>query len=147
MEQSSIEKRFGDLAKEKGLITVEELARALRIQADEKSLGGSARPIGRILLNEGFISLLQIGEILESMGKPLSHWGEAAKKDGTRYECRFGTVAIKKGFITKDELLEAIGAQIDMEINDLEANFIGTILYSLGYMSLEQISEVVESML
>ena len=91
--------------------------------------------------------MLQIGEILESMGKPLSHWNEAVKKDGIKYECRFGTIAIKKGFITKDELLEAIGAQIDMEINDQEANFIGTMLYSLGYISLEQISEVVESML
>ena len=147
MEQTSIERRFGDLAKEKGLITVEQLGRALRIQADEKSVGENVRPIGRILLNEGFLSLLQIGEILKSMGKPLSQWTEAAKKDGTKYECRFGTIAIKKGFVTRDELLEGLGSQIDMEVNDLEPNFIGTILYSMGYMSLEQISEVVEAML
>lgn len=147
MEQMSIEKRFGELAKEKGLITVDQLSRVLRIQADEKHMGVSVRPIGRILLNEGFISLRQVGEVLESMGKPLSQWNEAAKKDGIKYECRFGTIAIKKGFITKDELLRAIEAQIDLEINDLKPNFIGTTLYSMGYMSLEQVSEIVEAML
>ena len=147
MEQTGIEKRFGDLAKEKDLITVDQLGRALRIQADEKNTGVAVRPLGRILLNEGFLSLSQIGEILKSMGKPLSQWNEAAKKDGVKYECRFGTIAIKKGFITKNELLEGLGSQIDMEINDLKPNFVGTILYSLGYMTLEQISEVVEAML
>lgn len=51
----------------------------------------------------------------------------------------FGVTAIKKGFITKDQLLEALGIQIEDELKGMELRLIGTILYSRNYLTVEKI--------
>jgi hypothetical protein len=60
-------------------------------------------------------------------------------------EKRFGTIAIEKGFITKDQLIEGLEAQVQAEIEGLEHRFIGATLYDLGYMTISQVNEVIES--
>ena len=59
---------------------------------------------------------------------------------------RFGILAIQKGFITKEQLLEALAIQIDMGLKGTEAKLIGLILYDLGYMNEEQIQKTIKSM-
>jgi hypothetical protein len=71
METEHLEKRFGVLAVEKGLITAEHIIEALRIQVIEDMQRGKHRLIGRILLEQGLITLSQIDEVLASMGKGL----------------------------------------------------------------------------
>ena len=56
--------RFGMRAVKKGFVTPENAVKALKIQENEKSSTGKSRPIGRILLNEGHITLQQMGEVL-----------------------------------------------------------------------------------
>ena len=63
-----IEKRFGTIAIEKGLITVHQLMDALEIQVGEDLSGVKHRLIGRILYDLGFLSLPQIEKVLGSMG-------------------------------------------------------------------------------
>ena len=60
-------------------------------------------------------------------------------------EERFGTIAVKKGFVTKAQVLEAMKMQMERDLDGLEHRMIGSILYSLGYMTLEQIDEVAEA--
>ena len=55
---------------------------------------------------------------------------------------RFGVTAIKKGFITKDQLLEALGIQVEDELKGMELRLIGSILYGKNYMTVEKINEV-----
>lgn len=69
METDHLEKRFGVLAVERGFITANQLIEAMRIQITEDIEKGRHRLIGRILLEEGFITLPQIDHVLESMGK------------------------------------------------------------------------------
>ena len=61
-------------------------------------------------------------------------------------EDRFGTTAVKMGFVTKDQVLEAIQVQMDRSLDGLEHRLIGSILYSKGYITLEQIDEVLEAL-
>jgi hypothetical protein len=71
METEHLEKRFGILAVEKGLITADQVIEALRIQVMEDIGKGSHRLIGLILLEQGLITLSQIEEVLQSLGKGL----------------------------------------------------------------------------
>ncbi len=59
---------------------------------------------------------------------------------------RFGGIAIRSGFITKDQMIEAMTAQIEDEIEGTEPKLIGSILQQAGFMTLEQIDQVIETM-
>jgi hypothetical protein len=57
---------------------------------------------------------------------------------------RFGSIAITKGFITKDQFVEAMGVQIENELEGVKPKAIGTILLSMEYMTRDQIEEVLK---
>jgi hypothetical protein len=60
-------------------------------------------------------------------------------------EKRFGEIAIEKGFITEAQLEEATKVQMDQDADGLEHRLIGSILYGLGYMTIQQVNEVIDS--
>jgi hypothetical protein len=59
---------------------------------------------------------------------------------------RFGTVAIDKGFITLENLIEAMKIQILENLQGIDHRLIGQILWEEGYIKTEQINEVLKSM-
>jgi len=59
---------------------------------------------------------------------------------------RFGVMAIEKGFITKDQFIEAMAMQIENDLEGIEPKNLGTILNAMGYMTDDQIYEVLEAM-
>ncbi|MBM4332067.1 MAG: hypothetical protein FJ117_12755 [Deltaproteobacteria bacterium] len=69
METEHLEKRFGILAVEKGFITADQVIEALKIQVMEDIEKGKHRLIGRILLEQGLITLSQINDLLGLLGK------------------------------------------------------------------------------
>ena len=71
METEHLEKRFGIVAVEKGFVTAEQVVEAMRIQVLEDVECGKHRLIGRILLEQGILKLVQVDEVLESLGKRL----------------------------------------------------------------------------
>lgn len=71
METEHIEKRFGILAVEKGLVSADQVIEALRIQVMEDLQKGKHRLIGRIFLEQGWMTIAQIDEVLASIGKGL----------------------------------------------------------------------------
>ncbi len=68
MDIEHLEKRFGISAVDKGFITSDQVIEALTIQVAEDLSIGTHRPIGRILLESGQITLQQLDEVLKSMG-------------------------------------------------------------------------------
>ena len=58
------------------------------------------------------------------------------------YEERFGNIAIAKGFITPEELLDALGIQVQEETEKKMHRLIGQILLEQGVISGEQIQQV-----
>jgi hypothetical protein len=71
MEEAHLEKRFGVSAVKKGVVTADEVIEALRIQVLEDIDRGRHRLIGQILLEKGCITLSEIDDVLESIGKNL----------------------------------------------------------------------------
>jgi len=69
MVRKEVERRFGFVAIERGFITEDQLQEAILIQEKERDKTGKQRFIGRILADQGLISIAQIDEILNAMGK------------------------------------------------------------------------------
>ena len=61
-------------------------------------------------------------------------------------ERRFGATAVAKGFITIDQLMEALQIQVTENIEERKHRLIGRILFDLGFLTLPQIDEVLTSM-
>ena len=59
---------------------------------------------------------------------------------------RFGVIAIEKGFITMNQLVECLTIQIEEEIESGIHRIVGAILVEKGYMDLSQIQEILEAM-
>ena len=60
------------------------------------------------------------------------------------YEKRFGIIAIEKGFITPDELINALAIQVQEDVENGTHRQIGEILLDQDIMSANQIEEVVK---
>jgi len=69
METQHLEKRFGVVAIESGYVTPKEFVDALKIQVLEDIEKGQHRLIGRILLEQGIMTLEQIDMVLGKLGK------------------------------------------------------------------------------
>jgi len=64
-----------------------------------------------------------------------------------KYEKRFGVVALEKGFITADELVNALTIQVQEDIEMGYHRLIGKIFLDQGIMSGKQISELFKEVL
>lgn len=61
-------------------------------------------------------------------------------------ERRFGVLAVEKGFITADQVIEALRIQVMEDIEKGRHRLIGRILLEQRLMTLPQIDEVLKSM-
>ncbi len=71
METEHLEKRFGIVAIEKGFITPLQLVSAIEQQLLDDVERGVHRIIGRILVEQGIMTMEQVDDVLNSMGKGL----------------------------------------------------------------------------
>ena len=62
------------------------------------------------------------------------------------YEERFGNIAIAKGFITPEDLLDALKIQVQEETEKKTHHLIGQILLEKGVISGEQIQQVLSEL-
>ncbi len=67
METDQLERRFGIVAVEKGLVSPEQLREALEIQVTENVEKKKHRFIGTILVDQGYMKHSQISEVLKAM--------------------------------------------------------------------------------
>ena len=65
------------------------------------------------------------------------------RRTGKR-ELRFGVVAVEKGFITPDQLFEALKVQVREDLEKEIHRLVGEILLEQGAMTPEQKDEVLE---
>ena len=64
----------------------------------------------------------------------------------SKLDKRFGSVAVEKGFITVENLYEAMKIQIHEDLSGSVHRPIGQILWELGIIKTEQIKEVLKTM-
>ncbi len=65
-----------------------------------------------------------------------------AQKAPSHFQIRFGMIAVKRRFITADQLVEATTIQLREDAEGKPHRFIGEILADLGYMTPSQIQAV-----
>ncbi|MDH4163569.1 MAG: hypothetical protein OEW15_12900 [Nitrospirota bacterium] len=56
------------------------------------------------------------------------------KASGSSF-CRFGCVAVRRGFVTIDQLKQALAEQVDGNILDRGHRLVGSILFEKGWIS------------
>lgn len=71
---------------------------------------------------------------------------ESNSSNPLKYPSRFGIAAVKLGFITAEQLREAMVEQLDVNLSTKVHRLIGEILHEKGWMTLEQIKETLEKM-
>jgi hypothetical protein len=59
---------------------------------------------------------------------------------------RFGVIAVERGFITKEQLFEALKVQVEEDFSGTLHTLIGLILIRLGYLTPEQAEEILVAM-
>jgi hypothetical protein len=59
---------------------------------------------------------------------------------------RFGVIAVERGFITKEQLFEALKVQVEEDLSGRLHTLIGLILIRLGYLTPEQAEEILVAM-
>jgi len=118
------EKRFGMDAIEKGFITKDQLLNAMKTQVEEELEHGARRFIGSILVEMKAINLEKLPPA----------------------EKRFGMVAVEKGYITKDQLLDALRMQIEEDLEKGTHRFIGAILVDKKLINTKQLRSVILSL-
>ena len=62
------------------------------------------------------------------------------------FDNRFGIVAVKKGFISREQLLEALKVQIADNLEGVKHRLIGQILQAKNYLTMSQTDEVLMEM-
>jgi len=62
-------------------------------------------------------------------------------------ELRFGIIAMEMGFITAEQLVEALKIQVMEDVEHNEHRRIGTILLEKGFIASQQIEEVVKNLM
>jgi hypothetical protein len=71
---------------------------------------------------------------------------EGVKAVKSQLQKRFGFIAVEKGFITTEQLLDALQTQALENVEQSEHRRIGQILLEKGYLSEEKLDEILESM-
>ena len=62
-------------------------------------------------------------------------------------EKRFGVIAVGKGFVTKEQLLEALTIQVEEDLSGKPHTLIGNILMKLGYLTHEELDDILATLL
>ena len=63
-----------------------------------------------------------------------------------KHKIRFGMIAINKGYITKDQLIRALTIQAKENMEDEKHRLLGQIMLSEGFLSAEQIDDILETL-
>ena len=63
-----------------------------------------------------------------------------------KHKSRFGMIAINKGYITKDQLIRALTIQAKENIEEGTHRLLGQILLSEGFLSAEQVDDILETL-
>jgi hypothetical protein len=69
-----------------------------------------------------------------------------SETDLLKYPSRFGMAAVKLGFVTQEQLREAMLEQLDVNFDTKVHRLIGEILHEKGWMTREQVLRTLEEM-
>ncbi|RKY14593.1 MAG: hypothetical protein DRP82_03720 [Planctomycetota bacterium] len=126
---------FDALLAKEGILDRERLQKAKQTQKDERNY----RSIGRILFEEGVVDRETVARLIERQRESLQHAATS-----TPDETLFGAIAIMKKFVTLEQVQHCLSEQKRLRRFGLFLR-LGEIMVSKGYMTLQQVLEVLRS--
>lgn len=128
----------GKLALKLGFVTQEQVDACVRRQAALSP----APPLGELLIREGHINREQLDRILAEQKKNLAAMDPAQKK--RREDAIFGKLVVKKDLAGQEQVNECLRIQAGPEGRD---RGLGEIMVDRGYLSREQVKEILATQL
>ena len=61
-------------------------------------------------------------------------------------DIRFGYIAVKKGFVKSDQVIDALEKQFIEDLDSEEHRLLGEILFEEGHMTQSQLDDVIEEL-
>jgi serine/threonine-protein kinase len=129
------EYEFGELAIKEGLITFDQLKECLDIQYQIRNLGYEPKPLDEILIDRKYMTRHQVETLKSTGGKP-------KEQTAPRVESRLGEIAVKKKFISKEQLEECLLLQARSRDPGQKPRKLGEILVEKGYITADQLDEL-----
>jgi ribosomal protein L37AE/L43A/polyhydroxyalkanoate synthesis regulator phasin len=127
---------LGMRAVEKRFITEKQLTKCLNLI----EFNNPAKALSDMLLEEGLLTAAQLKRLREDMLKETSSVDEGSSSNAKKM---FGEIALEQNMVTRDQLDETLAEQDKYMQRGLRVQ-IGQILYKKGYLTLPQVSRIVE---
>ncbi|RKY19626.1 MAG: hypothetical protein DRP63_00285 [Planctomycetota bacterium] len=127
---------FDALLAKEGILDKERLQEAKQTQKSERNY----RSVGRILFEEGIVDRETVARLIERQRESLQH----AAATSPPHETLFGAIAIMKKFVTLEQVQHCLSEQKRLRRLGLFLR-LGEIMVSKGYMTLQQVLEVLRS--
>ncbi len=128
---------LGRVALDLGVLTREQIEQAVALQEGP----GAGRPFGSLLLEKGFLSEASLQRVLAEQAKRLKEKAEfsALRKADTL----FGTIAIEKKLLTRENLHEALRVQAVALMHGNKVR-LGEVLEERGVLTREQVAQILQ---
>jgi DNA-directed RNA polymerase subunit RPC12/RpoP len=128
---------FGKIAVAKGYCTQAQIDECILMQTYEEN----PPPVGDVLLYKGYITADQHRDVLATQQQQLTAEDPATKVP--KEALLFGKLAARQGLVTQDQLNECLRIQAKAG----ETRSLGEIMISRGYLSAEQVKELLSHQL
>ncbi|MBI4568061.1 MAG: protein kinase [Planctomycetes bacterium] len=136
MKRSEQESLFGSIAVQLGLVDEQAVAWAV-----EQQQGGDPRSMGDILTQGGLLDEDGRSRIIEHQHRMKALREESAKREG---RFLFGEAAVRRGFIEERHLHQCLRIQAALDARGRHIP-LGDILVKKGYMTAEEVAEILRS--
>ena len=130
-----LDKRFGRIAIKNRLLTIDQVKDALRKQDYIYKKSNYIILIGDLLVDSGALKERYRDAILKRQNRLIT--------DSQRRKS-FGYIAINKGYITREELADALKLQAEQYQKDRSVVFLGDVLVKQGLLTSDQRDDVVK---
>lgn len=119
---------IGEMAVLLRVLSQDQLNECVGVQVEE----GHRRPLGEIMIEKGFARREALTALLSAQKQEIEEFERESE-----YGQLFGKNAIARGFITEDQLTEAVRAQARMHARSIRAK-LGQVMLDLGYLTMKQ---------
>ena len=73
-------------------------------------------------------------------------WNEIFKEISSKYNPRFGQISVEYGYVTSEQVKQALLEQIDDDLNHRPHRLLGEIMLANGWMTVKQIEKVLNKL-
>lgn len=123
---------LGELAVQHHHLTEEQLDACIQMQIDERY----ARPLGEVMVSLDLIERTALEALLMVQRSSLEAFEKSAEHGGL-----FGRSALVKGFITQEQLAQAVRAQARCHARGAKAK-LGQVMMDLGFITIKQFWDI-----